>query len=60
MVQQLIKAGADLDWGDLTNKTPLMAAAEEGHLPVVRALLQGGRYNVNVHCLSIHGSLARR
>lgn len=42
MVEQLLRAGADPDWGDITYKTPLMVAAEVGHVDVVRALLKGG------------------
>ena len=42
IVRLLLGGGVDPDWGDFTLKTPLMVAAEAGHLDVVKALLNAG------------------
>lgn len=52
MADFLIKAGADIELGA---STPLMEAAQEGHLELVRYLLQAG---ANVHAQTQTGDTA--
>jgi ankyrin repeat protein len=44
MVRHLLHAGADtvLPWADSAHQTPLMAAADQGDLPIVELLLESG------------------
>lgn len=52
MADFLIKAGADIELGA---STPLMEAAQEGHLELVKYLLQA---NANVHAQTQTGDTA--
>ena len=45
----LIKAGADIELGC---STPLMEAAQEGHLELVRYLIKAGQYTRTHTCLA--------
>lgn len=45
MADFLIKAGADIELGC---STPLMEAAQEGHLELVKYLLAAGTYTVQM------------
>lgn len=45
MADFLIKAGADIELGC---STPLMEAAQEGHLELVKYLLAAGMYTVQM------------
>lgn len=47
MVQELIKAGAEVNAADKSGHTALTVAAERGDLPIVQELLQAGA-DVNV------------
>lgn len=47
MADFLIKAGANIELGC---STPLMEAAQEGHLDLVRYLLKAGWFNVMLVC----------
>ena len=44
IVKQLLGHGADLDWIDCNGRTPLMMAAGQGHVEVVKALLKAGQF----------------